>query len=97
VISPQGELRIAKDDKTDQADTDKKSGGQPGRVGSTLKKTDRPDDIKYLSVNRSTLPPGDYAHLTPEHLAEYAGKISNSAHFAHIKTKDIKKPAATAS
>lgn len=32
-----------------------------------------------------------YAHLAaPEHLAEYAGKISNSAHFAHIKTEDIK-------
>jgi integrase len=38
-----------------------------------------------------------YAHLAPEHLAEYASKISNSAHFAHIKTEDIKKPAALVS
>jgi integrase len=33
-----------------------------------------------------------YAHLAPEHLAEYANKISNSAHFTHIKTLDTKKP-----
>ena len=47
-------------DKTNQSNADKKSGGQPGRVGRTLKKTDHPDDIKCLSVDRSTLPPGDY-------------------------------------
>jgi integrase len=35
-----------------------------------------------------------YAHLAPEHLAEYASKISASAHFTHIKTEDIKKPVA---
>ena len=40
--------RFAKDDKTDQADADKKSGGQPGRIGTTLKKTDHPDDIQWL-------------------------------------------------
>ena len=33
-----------------------------------------------------------YAHLAPEHLAEYANKISNSAHFTPIKTLDTKKP-----
>lgn len=47
-------------DKTDQSEADKKSGGQPGRVGRTLKKTDNPDAIKCLLVDRSTLPPGDY-------------------------------------
>ena len=52
--------RFTKGDKADKEDADKKSGGQPGRVGSTLKKIDHPDDIKYLSVDRSTLPPGDY-------------------------------------
>ena len=35
-----------------------------------------------------------YAHLAPEHLAEYANRITESAHFAHIKAIDIKKPAA---
>ena len=38
-----------------------------------------------------------YAHLAPEHLTEYAGKISNSVHFAHIKAEDIKKPVALVS
>lgn len=52
--------RFSKGDKTDKADAEKQSGGQPGRVGSTLKKIDHPDDIKYLLVDRSTLPPGDY-------------------------------------
>jgi hypothetical protein len=32
-----------------------------------------------------------YAHLAPEHLAEYASKISDLAHFTHIKSEDIKK------
>ena len=40
--------------------TIKKPGGQPGRVGTTLKKIDDPDEIEILSVDRSTLPPGDY-------------------------------------
>ena len=40
--------------------TVKKPGGQPGRVGTTLKKIDDPDEIEILSVDRSTLPPGDY-------------------------------------
>ena len=35
-----------------------------------------------------------YAHLAPEHLAEYANRITDSAHFAHIKSIGIKKPAA---
>jgi integrase len=35
-----------------------------------------------------------YAHLAPEHLAEYASNIENSAHFKHTQTEDIKKPAA---
>ena len=39
----------------------KKSGGQPGRIGMTLEKINNPDVIKPLMVDRSTLPPGDYA------------------------------------
>lgn len=35
-----------------------------------------------------------YAHLAPEHLAEYANKISDSAHFTHIKAEGIKKAVA---
>jgi hypothetical protein len=31
----------------------------PATVGTTLKKSDHPDDIKCLLIDRSTLPPGD--------------------------------------
>jgi len=34
-----------------------------------------------------------YAHLAPEHLAEYASNISDLAHFTHIKSEGIKKAA----
>ena len=52
--------RFAKGDKPNKDDTRKKSGGQPGRVGTTLKKIDDPDEIKALTVDRSSLPPGEY-------------------------------------
>jgi integrase len=38
-----------------------------------------------------------YAHLAPEHLAEYANNISVSAHFTHIETGDEKKAVALVS
>nr|WP_245006500.1 tyrosine-type recombinase/integrase [Methylomonas koyamae] len=38
-----------------------------------------------------------YAHLAPEHLAEYANRIADSAHFAHTKQEGIKKPVALGS
>ncbi|MDP3903633.1 MAG: IS66 family transposase, partial [Methylococcaceae bacterium] len=41
----------------------KKPGGQPGRVGTTLKKIDDPDDIEVLTVDRSTLPAGQYHEI----------------------------------
>ena len=46
----------------------KRSGGQPGRIGTTLEKIDNPDVIKPLMVDRSTLPPGDYALIGYERL-----------------------------
>jgi transposase len=52
--------RFAKGDKPNKDDAGKKSGGQPGRVGTTLKKIDDPDEIQALTVDRSTLPPGEY-------------------------------------
>lgn len=30
-----------------------------------------------------------YAHLAPEHLAEYASRITDSAHFTHTKTQMV--------
>lgn len=41
-------------------DGTKKPGGQPGRIGTTLKKIDDPDEIESLPVDRSSLPPGEY-------------------------------------
>jgi len=38
----------------------RKAGGQPGRVGTTLRQVDDPDEIEMLTVDRSTLPPGVY-------------------------------------
>ena len=57
---PPSSERFAKGDKTDKEGSGKKTGGQSGRVGTTLKKIDDPDEIKSLTVDRSTLPPGDY-------------------------------------
>jgi len=45
------------------SETAKKPGGQPGRVGTTLQKIANPDEIERLSVDRSTLPPGDYRDI----------------------------------
>lgn len=57
---PPSTERFAKGDKTEKEGSGRKPGGQSGRVGATLKKIDDPDDIKTLTVDRSTLPPGDY-------------------------------------
>ena len=38
----------------------RKPGGQNGHEGVTLQKTDNPDRIEEIKVDRSTLPPGDY-------------------------------------
>jgi len=38
----------------------KKTGGQKGRVGTTLKKVESPDRIENLPVDRSALPEGEY-------------------------------------
>jgi transposase len=41
----------------------KKSGGQPGHIGTTLEKIADPDVIKPLTVDRTSLPPGDYERI----------------------------------
>lgn len=38
----------------------RKAGGQPGSIGTTLRQVDDPDEIEMLTVDRSTLPPGEY-------------------------------------
>lgn len=43
-----------------KAPGDRKPGGQHGHIGTTLKQVADPDVIKTISVDRSTLPQGDY-------------------------------------
>jgi transposase len=49
-----------KDNSDDKQGKNKKPGGQPGRIGTTLQKVDNPDEIKLLELDRATLPPGAY-------------------------------------
>lgn len=46
--------------KQERIKSRKKSGGQAGHVGSTLKQIEDPDDIEFLEIDRRTLPKGDY-------------------------------------
>ena len=39
---------------------ERKPGGQPGHKGKTLQKVEDPDEIKVISVDRNTLPQGQY-------------------------------------
>lgn len=43
--------------------SDKKPGGQPGHVGVKLKKVTSPDRIETLTIDKRTLPPGDYKEV----------------------------------
>lgn len=43
-----------------KASSDKKPGGQQGHIGKTLKKVENPDEIKFLSIDKRTLPRGHY-------------------------------------
>lgn len=40
--------------------SDRKPGGQKGRLGTTLQQVDDPDEVEILRVDRATLPPGKY-------------------------------------
>ncbi|MCZ6802572.1 MAG: DUF6444 domain-containing protein [Proteobacteria bacterium] len=46
--------------KQERIKSRKKSGGQLGHVGSTLKQIEAPDGIETLKIDRRTLPKGDY-------------------------------------
>lgn len=47
-------------DESQKQGQNKKPGGQPGRIGTTLQKVDDPDEIETLEVDQSRLPPGNY-------------------------------------
>ena len=54
----------------------KKPGGQKGHKGSTLEPVDNPNEIKKSSVDRSTLPSGDYKSAGVEKRQVFDVKIS---------------------
>lgn len=69
----------------------KKTGGQKGRVGTTLKKVENPDRIENLPVDRSALPEGEYTEVGYEArqvfnieiqrvVTEYRAQILEDAH-----------------
>jgi len=58
---PSSDPNRNKGNKGNKDDTSNKNpGGQSGRVGSTLRQIEDPDDIKTLDVDRSSLPHGHY-------------------------------------
>ena len=57
---PPSSNRFGNGGKGDKGGSGKNTGGQPGRIGTTLETIDNPDVIKPLTIDRSLLPPGDY-------------------------------------
>ncbi len=47
-------------EKTSRKKAGRKPGGQPGRTGKTLVQVENPDVVKDISLDRSTLPDGNY-------------------------------------
>ncbi len=46
--------------KEPRSKSDRKPGGQKGRLGTTLQQVDDPDEVEVLKVDRTTLPQGRY-------------------------------------
>jgi len=59
---PPSKDRFPARDKTPK-EGGRKSGGQPGRIGTTLQKIPDPDEIEILEVDRLTLPSGQYKDI----------------------------------
>lgn len=51
-------------EKLSKEKSDKKVGGQKGRVGKTLAQTDTPDEAKVILVNRDFIPQGNYREVS---------------------------------
>ena len=81
---PSTDTRTGNNKKTSSG---RQSGGQPGRQGKTLIKSNEPDDIKTLKVDRQTLPEGSTYHpvgtetrqvvdiVFQRHITEYQAEI----------------------
>lgn len=50
-------------EKTPKSRSSRKSGGQEGHIGKTLKRVDSPDTVIELSVDQTTLPEGQYQRI----------------------------------
>ncbi len=50
-------------EKLPKEKSDKKVGGQKGRVGKTLAQTDTPDEVKVILVDRDFIPQGGYREV----------------------------------
>ena len=66
--------------------SERKPGGQPGRVGKNLKQVEDPDEVKIIELDRSTLPKGEYRNAGYEtrqvfdfkvttHVTEYRAQV----------------------
>jgi transposase len=52
--------------KENRSKSNNKPGGQRGHQGSTLKPVPDPDEVKFIELDRSTLPPGKYRRVGVE-------------------------------
>lgn len=75
--------------------TSRKPGGQPGHEGRTLTPVDDPDEVIHLSIDKRTLPKGDYWLVEPEKrqvvdiliqrvVTEYRAEVLVNAHGQHF-------------
>lgn len=93
--------------KSSRPKSDRTSGGQPGRVGTTLKPVDTPDEVTVLNIDRRTLPRGRYTavgfekrqvfdlHVT-RHVIEYQAQILEDAQgrrFVATFPEGVQRPA----
>jgi transposase len=93
--------------KSSRPKSNRTSGGQPGRVGTTLKPVETPDEITVLKIDRRTLPRGSYTvvgcekrqvfdlHIT-RHVIEYQAQILEDAQgrrFVATFPEGVQRPA----
>ena len=57
---PSTDVNGKKRKKSNRKNSNRKPGGQPGRIGKQLKPVDDPQKIEILTVDKRTLPKGDY-------------------------------------
>ena len=85
-IPPSADPNRKRGSKTKTKGEKRKPGGQPGHVGTNLKKFDDPDEIETFSVDRRTIPADNYIHVGYEtrqvidieisrHVTEYRAEI----------------------